>query len=86
MIKGKKYSLCLVFIVGFISAGCDATLNDNDMKVETVCTDPRSEICTREYVPVCGVKADGTMKTYGNKCEACAFIEVIGYYSDECSK
>ena len=56
------------------------------MKVKAMCTDPRSVICTREYVPVCGVKADGTMKTYGNKCEACAFIEVTGYYSDECSK
>jgi len=32
----------------------------------------QAEICTLEYMPVCGFKPDGTSKTYGNGCQACA--------------
>ena len=48
----------------------------------TVCSEPRRPMCTREYRPVCGVTEDGTMKTYGNGCDACA-IPSVGYFTPE---
>jgi hypothetical protein len=38
------------------------------------CTDEEkaAEICTMEYVPVCGYMENGTSETYGNACSACS--------------
>ncbi len=49
-----------------------------------LCTDPRPEICTQQYAPVCGVHRDGTRKTYSNTCMACADAEVVGSLPGEC--
>jgi hypothetical protein len=56
------------------------------------CTDPRPEICTKEYMPVCGqvqvqcIRAPcyPVMQTFGNKCEACANTMTISYFTGEC--
>ncbi len=50
----------------------------------TACQDPRPEICTREYRPVCGSHADGSRLTYGNGCSACADERVTGWQPGEC--
>ncbi len=53
-------------------------LSDWDVISETLvrhtCTEQerQAEICTMEYMSVCGFKADGSSKTYGNDCQACA--------------
>ena len=44
-----------------------------------------AEICTLEYAPVCGQTDDGSMQTYGNKCQACANEKVISYLQGECT-
>lgn len=41
-------------------------------------------LCTREYRPVCGVKADGTTATYPNKCNACSDTAVLRYSDGGC--
>lgn len=67
----------------------------NEAYVE--CTEPRPEICTREYMPVCAVRDNGVRcittpcdstetQTYGNKCDACADKEVYGYTVGECKQ
>ena len=43
------------------------------------CEEPRPEMCTREYRPVCGVQQNSLAKSYGNACEACA-DEKVGFY------
>ncbi|MEA3291253.1 MAG: hypothetical protein U9Q71_02950 [Pseudomonadota bacterium] len=48
------------------------------------CTDPRPEVCTLEYDPVCGVTRDGKTKTYATACNACSNQEVMGYYPKAC--
>lgn len=48
------------------------------------CTDPRPQICTREYRPVCGQRDDASLKTYGNACTACGDPEVMGYRIGPC--
>jgi hypothetical protein len=61
----------------------------------TVCTDPRPEMCTREYMPVCGSRDTGIRcvttpcpsaewKTYGNACDACSDPKVIGHRPGAC--
>lgn len=51
----------------------------------TACTEPRPEICTMEYDPVCGQMADGQRKTYASDCSACGDQLVEGYTPGECS-
>lgn len=49
------------------------------------CPDPRPEVCTREYRPVCGYAAGMRMgTTYGNDCEACADPSVEGWLPGAC--
>lgn len=49
----------------------------------TECT-TRTNICTREYSPVCGKLSDGTRKTYSNKCVACSDQAVLGFSAGAC--
>lgn len=44
----------------------------------------RTDICTREYMPVCGKLTDGTARTYSNKCVACSDQAVRGYTAGAC--
>ncbi|MCA9628519.1 MAG: hypothetical protein KC766_12665 [Myxococcales bacterium] len=52
-------------------------------------------MCTKEYMPVCGLVDTGvrcittpcpsaTKRTFGNKCEACGAEKVIGYTPGAC--
>jgi len=51
----------------------------------TLCEDPRPEICTREYMPVCGYLAEeDKWRTYANACEACADPQVEGWKPGSC--
>lgn len=49
------------------------------------CPEVRSEMCTFDYRPVCGVSEDGSKKTYSNACVACSTTtKVQGYDLGEC--
>lgn len=61
----------------------------------SVCTEPRPEMCTRQYQPVCAQKDTGVRcvttpcpstewKTYGNGCDACSDAKVIGHVPGAC--
>ena len=49
------------------------------------CQDPRPEVCTMDYRPVCGQLGGGETKTYGNACAACGNSSVIGFFEGECN-
>ncbi|MBW2542241.1 MAG: hypothetical protein JRF15_09135 [Deltaproteobacteria bacterium] len=63
---------------------------------ETIeCADPRPEMCTQEYLPVCGLRDTGIRcvttpcdshewKTYSNACTACSDPKVLRYRSGAC--
>ena len=48
------------------------------------CADPRPQMCTRDYRPACGIRRDGSRKTYGNACSACADADVVTQGAGAC--
>lgn len=62
----------------------------------TACVDPRPELCTMEYVPVCALRATGVQcvtepcdgayerVTKPNRCGACEDVAVVGYVAGAC--
>ena len=71
-----------IFAALLAISGCGSDSNANDSI--TPCEEPRPEVCTADYVPVCGTHKDGTKKTYSNACSACSVPEVQGYSEDAC--
>ena len=51
-----------------------------------LCPEPRPQICTREYRPVCAQMQDGTFKTYSTGCTSCSDPNVIGYRDGACAE
>ncbi len=52
----------------------------------TLCTEPRPQICTQEYLPVCAQLKDGGERTYATGCVACADAEVVGHRPGACEE
>ena len=52
----------------------------------TVCEDPRPQVCTMDYRPVCATLEDGSVKTYSNGCGACADMAVISWVENACAE
>lgn len=69
------------WIVPVLVAGC--ATQPTDQPPITECTEPRPQICTMEYDPVCG-KLNGTTKTYASGCTACSDPRVSGYTPGAC--
>ena len=76
-------SFALTAIIGLTLAGCAAETAQPDPDL-TACRDPRPEMCTQDYRPVCAVLADGTRRTASNGCTACSDPEVTGWVDGAC--
>ena len=48
------------------------------------CASPRPQMCTRDFRPACGLRRDGTRKTYDNACSACADADVDSQAAGAC--
>ena len=53
---------------------------------QTVCADPRPQVCTMDYRPVCAQLEDSSFKTYSNGCTACSDQLVTFYEEGACRK
>lgn len=88
--KPYRLSLMLVTVIAILGLqvmGCSkGTAAEKKIETETltICTDPRPQICTMDYRPVCGQKKDGSVKTYSNGCSSCSDPDVVGYRDGEC--
>ena len=50
----------------------------------TQCADPRPQVCTMEYAPVCAELPQGGSQQYASACNACADDTVSGYLQGAC--
>lgn len=92
----------LVLLVASLSlAGCQAADSGSTSgpraDLDTECRDSRPEMCTEQYLPVCGLRETGVRcvtapcpatewRTYSNGCKACSDPKVIGYKADACDE
>ena len=60
-----------------------AQTTESDLDV-VQCTEPRPQICTQEYVPVCASMKDGIKQTYPSGCVACSDANVVSYRPNQC--
>lgn len=63
-------------------AACSSTPNQLDNMTE--CTEPRPQVCTMQYDPVCAQHTDGSLKTHATDCTACSDKDVIGHVKGAC--
>ena len=83
----KQTLLILVFLA---MSGCAATetTKSNETKLDNpkrqICREPRPEMCTQQYDPVCGQLSGGDSQTYSNWCSACSDKTVESYVPGEC--
>ena len=53
-------------------------------KPQTACTDPRPQVCTMDYTPVCAQLENEELKTYSNACSACGDVNVLAHSPAAC--
>ena len=68
-----------------LSSGCANSESAEPVNM-TKCKDPRPQMCTMDYTPVCGVDKDGNKKTYSNGCGACSNPHVVSYQDGACDE
>ena len=72
--------------------GCATTTIEEDDRMNNepgtldliLSEEPRPQICTREYDPVCATLKDGSKITASTVCESCSDKEVVGYKKGAC--
>lgn len=82
IIVGMLALVCASVIAGGFTD--NTSVEKTDQNAEIVCEDPRPEICTMDYTPVCGKDVKGDVKTYANGCGACSDDNVVSYQDGEC--
>jgi hypothetical protein len=76
----------LIASISFLLGACASGTPDKALAIEgaVVCKDPRPQVCTMDYTPVCATLPDGSVKTYSNGCGACADASVKSWVADAC--
>ncbi len=73
-------------LAGLALSACTATGSEQPAPAAaaTICEDPRPQLCTMDYRPVCATLGDASVKTYANGCGACADVNVTSWVEDAC--
>lgn len=82
-----KYGFSLLFVL--VLNACAGTPDPSDNVVEEgyhACPQTRPEVCTAQYLPVCGVYTDGKKADFSNSCNACADGNVVAWVDDACNQ
>jgi len=79
-----RYVILAVFWLALGACATSASEGIEPMADATICEDPRPQVCTMDYRPVCGSLDDGSTKTYSNGCGACADAAVTSWVDGAC--
>ena len=80
----KTYAITAAAV---ILASCASGPSKNGGSIsERVCEEPRPQVCTMEYNPVCARLDDGSQQTYSNACGACADSRVVAWRERACDE
>jgi len=85
MININKVMLLILLstLVSACAAYGEKTVSPSTAEL-TACHEPRPQICTREYNPVCATYSNGSKKTGSTGCTSCSDAEVVGYTMGAC--
>ena len=75
-----QWLIKITLAAGFLMAAACSTAQTEAVE----CKEPRPQICTMDYTPVCGMHKDHSAKTYSNGCGACSNARVISWTKGEC--
>ncbi len=87
----KEYRQLIPLLAALFSVACVDSARQEVIEERTssgtdliLCDEPRPQICTREYNPVCAILNDGHKDTRSTGCTACSDSAVSGYRMGEC--
>lgn len=97
----KLYFSTIITSLIFFCCSCSVAeqreeeLVEKTDEIDTYCTNPRLQICTKEYMPVCATKDTGIRcvttpcpstekQTYSTGCTACSDEKVRYYVPGQC--
>ena len=78
-----KYA-CIGLLLGLVGCASVPSGETGNAGAANVCEDPRPQVCTADYRPVCGTLGDASVKTYSNSCSACGDANVTSWVEGEC--
>jgi hypothetical protein len=79
------YRYCLVALLAGPGACTTHSSESTPLRgAATLCEEPRPQICTMEYLPVCANLRAGSVKTYASGCSACSDTQVESWIEGEC--
>ena len=84
----RERMVMTVLLAGFTALACtqssavEETVSSRPVLV--ACEEPRPQLCTMQYDPVCGLTADSQSKTYSNACSACSDTSVSAHTPGAC--
>lgn len=84
MVKNSVLAICFFSLMACATTTNQTTETDKPVVSVGVCKEPRPQMCTMDYTPVCANVAGKTLKTYGNACGACGDVNVNEYVKGEC--
>jgi len=80
--------ILLLATLSFFSVACSSHGEKKDINSDVsdlvMCEEPRPQVCTNEYNPVCANYNDGSKKTGSTGCTSCSDPEVVGYVMGVC--
>ena len=97
MLPVTRAAVILLAALSGACAAADAPQPSAPQPAYVACTNPRPEVCTRDYRPVCAQVDTGKRcvtvpcessvnETRGNACSACGDPKVIGYRAGACAE
>jgi hypothetical protein len=78
----------IVLLTGYTVVACAQTTPAETLvssqSVMIACQEPRPQVCTMQYDPVCGTTSNKKYSTYANACSACSDASVSGHSPGAC--